>query len=533
MSRIVGSNRKNIEFWLLPTVASFVFVLIANQVWEDYLITFRHSRNLVDGLGLVYNAGERVHGFTSFFNTLIPAFFELFNPTRSIYPVLWVYRLLCIFLLAVSCWYIGKMVHRKAGILCAWAVVGLVALDIRIISFTTNGQEIAFMIAGITWALLLIEKGIHKNWLQVGLCAAALQYTRPDGFVYASVLFGAPLLFGNIKWREGIISLLKAVAVCALVYGPWLAWTWIYYGSPVPHTVIAKSGAYLEVQHPSLLGFFPQSFSLLTLTIIEVFRPVYCAHLLDSYSMVIWAFVVGSFGTFYWFFPKAGVVGRTASFSFFIMCFYLSFLDYKSGIIFPWYKPAVAYLGYVSFALALGDLRRIFSKFRGSSTTVYICVASLLAWGLLNFSAGTIQLTVQQNVIEEKVRKPIGIWLRDNASSVNDTVLLEPIGYIGFYSNLKILDWPGLVSEEVVASRERNQNDFMLVVQDLKPDWLVVRPARLFVLSSDAWVKEHYEIVKIFDVIDQLDAIPILPGARFPYFDAKYFILKRKPDGIS
>ena len=37
-----------------------------DQWWtaDDAFISFRYARNLVDGLGLVFNAGERVEGFT-------------------------------------------------------------------------------------------------------------------------------------------------------------------------------------------------------------------------------------------------------------------------------------------------------------------------------------------------------------------------------------------------------------------------------------------------------------------------------------
>jgi len=45
-------------------------------VWEDFLITFRFSENLVAGRGLVYNAGERVFGFTSPLNAVLPALFK-------------------------------------------------------------------------------------------------------------------------------------------------------------------------------------------------------------------------------------------------------------------------------------------------------------------------------------------------------------------------------------------------------------------------------------------------------------------------
>ena len=41
------------------------YTLYTNHIWEDFFITFRHSQNLCEGKGLVYNEGERVHGFTS------------------------------------------------------------------------------------------------------------------------------------------------------------------------------------------------------------------------------------------------------------------------------------------------------------------------------------------------------------------------------------------------------------------------------------------------------------------------------------
>ena len=62
---------------------------------------------------------------------------------------------------------------------------------------------------------------------------------------------------------------------------------------------------------------------------------------------------------------------------------------------------------------------------------------------------------VQQSVIEDGLRQPIGLWLRDHAKTPHDSVMLEPLGYIGYYSGLKMLDYPGLASKEMVAARKR------------------------------------------------------------------------------
>jgi len=43
--------------------------------------------------------------------------------------------------------------------------------------------------------------------------------------------------------------------------------------------------------------------------------------------------------------------------------------------------------------------------------------------------------------------------LKENFASPRDLAFLEPSGYVGFYSGLKILDYPGLSSLERVAAR--------------------------------------------------------------------------------
>jgi hypothetical protein len=67
-------RRRLIEGTLLLTIAVPLLNLVTtDQVWEDFLITFRHTKNWVNGLGLTYNPGDRVHGFTSPRNLLLPA----------------------------------------------------------------------------------------------------------------------------------------------------------------------------------------------------------------------------------------------------------------------------------------------------------------------------------------------------------------------------------------------------------------------------------------------------------------------------
>src|SRR2546428_13321921 len=58
---------------VMTALAIAVGVGYALRLWwtsDDAYISFRYARNLVQGLGLVYNAGERVEGYSNFLWTL-------------------------------------------------------------------------------------------------------------------------------------------------------------------------------------------------------------------------------------------------------------------------------------------------------------------------------------------------------------------------------------------------------------------------------------------------------------------------------
>ena len=146
------------------------------------------------------------------------------------------------------------------------------------------------------------------------------------------------------------------------------------------------------------------------------------------------------------------------------------------------------------------------------------------------------QLQVQQSVIEDGMREPIGRWLRAHAATPHDSVTLEPLGYIGYYSGLKMLDYPGLASKEMVQARKRlgpgRQNQAYL---ELKPDWLVLRPneARNGTYVDVAGLEKFYERVQVFDASETIRAIAWLPGRPYLEFDQTFWIFHRKAEPIA
>ncbi|MEN9402814.1 MAG: hypothetical protein RL091_1517, partial [Verrucomicrobiota bacterium] len=57
--------RSRALIFLLVAGIAAAFALYTHHVWEDYYITYRSSKNLATGHGLVFNYGDRLHTFTS------------------------------------------------------------------------------------------------------------------------------------------------------------------------------------------------------------------------------------------------------------------------------------------------------------------------------------------------------------------------------------------------------------------------------------------------------------------------------------
>jgi len=115
-----------------------------------------------------------------------------------------------------------------------------------------------------------------------------------------------------------------------------------------------------------------------------------------------------------------------------------------------------------------------------------------------------------------------------------DKVFLEPLGYIGFFSQLKILDVPGLCSPEVVAAeRKLHTSGFARLIPELQPDWLVLRPveAREVYRTKPSLLTETYIPVKIFDASARIAAYHWLPGRGYLRCDEKFLVFRRNKEG--
>jgi hypothetical protein len=227
----------NYKEWLL--IAGLVaLALIARLVpgertVDDAYITFRYARNVAQGVGFVYNPGQRVLGTTTPLYTLLMAALSLATGSGD-FPTLALVVNASAGALSVGMLYaLGK---RFAGHPAPAAAMALLwALAPFSVSFAIGGLEtdltIGLLIAA-AYAYL-----VERPCALATLSALAL-LARPDTAILLGPLWlGLVLVQRRIPWRESLITL--------AILTPWVIFGTLYFGNPLTNSIAAKSVVYL------------------------------------------------------------------------------------------------------------------------------------------------------------------------------------------------------------------------------------------------------------------------------------------------
>jgi hypothetical protein len=494
---------------LLALLVRVVFWIYTHRIWEDALISITPARNFWLGHGLTHHLSEpRVHSFTSPLSVLIPLLGE------------WMGRGLLFLrlssLAAAACAIV--FAHRIACFLkIHWTVeiflLGYLAFDQLQIFFGMSGMETevatAILIANVFYLF-------SRQWTKLGVGCGLAMLARPESIFWLA-LVGCSILIlerGAI-WRWA--------ARVALVYGPWVLFTTLYYGSPVPHTILAKSFYNGGIAHwitlhqlwISLVGLWTSvaPFAQYFFT----FRTPFPDFFLQLVSFLFFLLFLSGFWAALR--TKSPLIAVGA----FVVLFFAYRIQAQIPTYFMWYLPPVTALAAILVTVGLQQLRLALP--RHAAVLSFILA---LAYAIHIPFTFPLERRIQRKV-EMGVRWKVGRYL-DNVMSPNDAVVLETLGYIGFAAfNKTTYDYPGLSSKVVTDTLqslppgERYMNGMMA---KLRPKYAALRDVELDAFRNTyPLVFREYSVAAVFTAAPGLDLR--CGGVEFVSVDWKFTVLRR------
>jgi hypothetical protein len=518
-----------VAFMAGAVAARLVFWAVTNRMFDDGLTTITHARNVPLGLGLIHHPGEgHVHGFTSALGVLIPLVGELIREGTGMLAI----RLASLVAVCVALAY--------ARFLCK---------DLRIGPFPT-----AFLLAYLAFDQNMIFFGMSgmETQVAVAILLAGIYHVRRADFVVAGVWLGlAPLVRPEfVLWLAPALIYLAYVnlrraalsgGIAAAVVAPWVLFTTLYYGSPIPNTIVAKSNANPIpplVNGGSIGPWFDWLLTQISGHVViliyhlQPFREVWSAAatpipspvLIGVAIAVLYFFVLGLMAVRsmpdMW--PAAGFLALFFAYR----IYFIPAINY-----YEWYLPP--FLAVLMIVVSLGMQRMSVSLPAVPRTTAVVLSIAFAIHMPFSFAVDR-----QLQSIDDQVRTKVALYLKSNVQP-GQSVVSESAGYIGFYGGVKLYDYPGLTSKTSVRALQAlppKERDIPHLIAAVNPDWLVLRPWELDALRAEfPDLASRYQVAQVFEESGRPEAeLGTWGGSQVGFagysvydIDMKFTVLKR------
>jgi len=432
--------------------------------FEDQLIVLRYARNLAEGNGLVYNAGEHVMGFTTPLYTVLSSVFVVLGGDQA---AAWQngFGLLC--MLGTAALAARLLVRLGAGPTAPLAVALVTFNPAVAYNYLYVGMEIHLF---ALLFLLALDLHLSGRATAASVTAALLFLTRPEGALLAIMLIAHGWLRDRKPpMRQALVAL--AVAL------PWLLFAFAYYGDVLPKTLGAKEGEsivspwryldlvreiYVEAGDSLLAAYNPSLAQSIAGPLLLTALLIIGATALLRRRPDLWPLIA---------FPPGALLGYAA-------------IGSLPG--YTWHYYTLNILG--AFLLALGVHASLVGAGRlclraaellpGPARTALrrpLVAVLLTAVPILVLTLPVLRNTAQQTAyrVEPTGRQQrledMGRWLAERYEP-STSVLVREIGHVGWLSGLRIVDRGGLVTPGLRYDVPRR-----VAVEKFLPDLLLLR----------------------------------------------------------
>ncbi len=236
---------------LIILIAAAARILPGARTIDDSYITYRYVRNILAGNGFVYNPGEHVLGTTTPLYTFLLSGMGLFTGGEQAPFPLIALGLNALFDVG-TCLLLFHLGRRLGSNLAGIGAALVWAIAPFSVTFAIGGLETSLYVLLLTATVTVY---LENKYILTAFIGALALLTRPD----ALILLG-PLVFDRALEVTGLGDRLGIphrqaqkqtrsrpwleIVVFALPILLWAASSTAYFGSPLPHSITAKSVAY-------------------------------------------------------------------------------------------------------------------------------------------------------------------------------------------------------------------------------------------------------------------------------------------------
>lgn len=226
--------------WLPAVLIGHSATIAGERYWwlgDDAMISMRYGRNLAKGVGLVWNAGERVEGYSNFLWTIYMGLVHVFPipDSKTSLVVLLTNIVLAIATIPV----IISLVRALGGdvMVAAFTMAGFV-LSRSVMAWTTAGFEttlLTFFFLLSTYRVIR-ESQLNQPSLLTFVLVATMSLVRADAAILSALLYALSVLLNNNRKLVVVYSVISlALPIAHEMFRV------SYYGDVLPNTAYLKT----------------------------------------------------------------------------------------------------------------------------------------------------------------------------------------------------------------------------------------------------------------------------------------------------
>lgn len=454
------------------TVVFKLVFLLTHHIQEDAFITWRVAQNLLDYGVIGFNGDTKISASTTHLYVFVSYLFNLiFGKEYFIYPILIFNSLLFTF----GSYFLSKLILKNP--VHQALLIFLFGILPPAIKISILGMEYGILFF-LEMSLLYFGFAQRKQWALIILPILIL-FTRIDTAIFLGIVFLVDLVWNKkLNWNYILGGVLGIVVV--------LSFNWFYFHEVVNNTIVAKKNTY------NATYTFQQNVDAFLSNLGNYWGMLKLPGTFNPYTILVLAFELVCFI----FLVRQKEKRNIYLYIIFIFAWVKQFIFLSQRSYFDWYywvPQVLLFVPVLVFILEQKEKRNLW-------------LSLLMVFYILPMLAFQTVHSIATGNGEWNYRRSIGLFLNQYEKDKNQWILLEPAGYVPYYSGLKTIDEVGLVDKAIQAEIKKDKPNYWInTVKSRKPKYLLSY-RDLYQGENAEYYKTHYKLLKEYRIDQHLES---------------------------